>query len=539
MQGLSIRTRLLLLTGSMVLGCLLIATAGLQGLKGTVAGLNTVYLDRVVPMRDLKVIADLYAVNVVAAGHKARNGNISYAEAAQQVTAAISKISPIWQAYLQTVLLPEEQRLIDEIAPLMAVANEPLPRLQRILAEQNEAALSEFVRTELYQRIDPLSVKFAELIDVQLVESKQQFELASGIYHQAFILLVGMLLLSWLVGGVQAGLLTRLLSRQLGAEPRELNLVAASIAQGQLSPQRRVGDRKGVLHSVEVMRANLHQMVGDIADGSGRIETATFQLASAAAQVQAGSEQQSGAAVSMAAAMQQLSVSIGVIADNAQSAESTALHAETISVAGIQVMDKAIIEISQIAELVTNSAADIDRLATQSNNINAIVGVIRGIAEQTNLLALNAAIEAARAGDQGRGFAVVADEVRSLAGRTAQSTAEIVTLVQTIQDSMATAKDSMAIGSARVNQGLLLVEQAGETMLQINAAMGDTLSAVGSIATVLNEQRSVSNEVACHVERVAQIVEQSSSAHSGIADASQALQQLAGGLSQMTQKFSL
>lgn len=539
MQPITIRTRLLLLTSSMVLACLLIAAVGLHGLQGTVSGLKTVYLDRVVPMRDLKLIADLYAVQVVDASHKARNGNISHAEAAQQVSSAVSKVSTLWQGYLQTSLLAEEQRLIDEIAPLMAASNEPLQRLQRILREQDEAALSAFVRAELYQRIDPLSAKLTELIDVQLVESKQQFERGNATYQQAFALLVGMLLLGWLVGGGQAGLLTRLLSRQLGAEPRELNLVAESIARGQLSSQRHAGDRLGVLHSVEVMRANLHQMVGDIAGGSERIETATFQLASAAGQVQAGSEQQSGAAVSMAAAMQQLSVSIGVIADNAHCAENTARHAETISVAGMQVMDNAIVEISQIAELVTHSAADIDRLATQSNNINAIVAVIRGIAEQTNLLALNAAIEAARAGDQGRGFAVVADEVRNLAGRTAQSTAEIVTLVQTIQDSMAKAKESMATGSARVNQGLLLVEQAGEAMLQINVAMGNTLGAVGSIATVLNEQRSVSNEVACHVERVAQIVEQSSSAHSGIADASQALQQLAGDLSQMTRKFSL
>ncbi len=54
---------------------MLTAATGLRGMRETVRGLETVYLDRVVPLRDLKTIADQYAVDVVNATRKARNGN--------------------------------------------------------------------------------------------------------------------------------------------------------------------------------------------------------------------------------------------------------------------------------------------------------------------------------------------------------------------------------------------------------------------------------------------------------------------------------
>ncbi|MGH8434966.1 MAG: methyl-accepting chemotaxis protein [Pseudomonas sp.] len=201
-------------------------------------------------------------------------------------------------------------------------------------------------------------------------------------------------------------------------------------------------------------------------------------------------------------------------------------------------MQESIHEMGHIADLVAQSSADIDLLAIQSNNISQIVGVIRGIAEQTNLLALNAAIEAARAGEQGRGFAVVADEVRSLAGRTAQSTKEIVTLVDAIQSGMAKAKDSMAAGCERVNNGRQLVESAGASMSRIKSALDESLAAVSFISLSLQEQRAASEQVACSVEKVAQIVEENSAAQGGIMHATQALKSMSDGLQVILRRFS-
>lgn len=80
-----ISTTLYTLVGALLVLGGLLAGGGLYGMKGTLQGLNDVYLDRVIPLRDLKIIADEYAVAVVDAVHKTSDGQMTPAEAAQRM----------------------------------------------------------------------------------------------------------------------------------------------------------------------------------------------------------------------------------------------------------------------------------------------------------------------------------------------------------------------------------------------------------------------------------------------------------------------
>ena len=76
--------------------------------------------------------------------------------------------------------------------------------------------------------------------------------------------------------------------------------------------------------------------------------------------------------------------------------------------------------------------------AKEVEKINELVNAIQDIAEQTNLLSLNASIEAARAGEQGKGFAVVASEISKLAAQSTQTGADILTIVNHVNQSVET-----------------------------------------------------------------------------------------------------
>ena len=347
-----------------------------------------------------------------------------------------------------------------------------------------------------------------------------------------------------LVGGLIAAVLAIsvafLLSHSIAGRLRQVVEVARNVAQGRLdSDIERAGrDEIGVLlDAFATMQERLREMIGQIRAGAVQLVEAAQNISSTSTQLSVSTQEQSQAASSMAATVEELTVSINHVADNANEAHGLSSDSGRQSAEGGAVIQETLASMQRIADTVQGAAAQIAELGQHSDQISSIVNVIKEIADQTNLLALNAAIEAARAGEQGRGFAVVADEVRLLAQRTANSTQEITEMIKKIQLGTRSAVSNMEIGVQQVSSGVEQASQAGDAIVTIRQASASVVGVVDQISLALREQTVASQDVARNVERIAQMSMENSEAVADTSRTAQGLQQLALSLEKQVASF--
>jgi len=176
-------------------------------------------------------------------------------------------------------------------------------------------------------------------------------------------------------------------------------------------------------------------------------------------------------------------------------------------------------------EVVGKVVETMQGINASSRKIADIISVIDGIAFQTNILALNAAVEAARAGEQGRGFAVVASEVRSLASRSADAAKEIKSLI--------------SASVQRVEQGVVLVDQAGSTMTEVVGSIRRVTEIMGEISAASSEQSSGVSQIGEAVTQMDHVNQQNAALVEQMAAAASGLKSQAGELVKVVSVFRL
>ena len=340
------------------------------------------------------------------------------------------------------------------------------------------------------------------------------------------------------VGGV-AWSMARAILQQIGGEPALAQATMARVAAGDLTATLGAARRDSLLGELDNLVQSLRMMMGEITQGANQVAESARQIASTSSEVAEAADVETESTQAMAAAMEELTVSINHVSGNAEDTQRHASTAAELAHQGEQSVETVAANISTMAGTVANAAEKVRLLASNTQEVARMASVIKDIAGQTNLLALNAAIEAARAGEQGRGFAVVADEVRVLAERTEKATVEISNVVDRIQNETETTAKVMDAALPEAEQARATASQTTELLHRIAEGSRAAEDLVRDVAASTREQSEASTALAQQVERIANQVEHTGHSMQITASAAQSLQNTAQSLKAATERFRL
>jgi methyl-accepting chemotaxis protein-1 (serine sensor receptor) len=512
LNNLKISTRLTLLIGVLASLLVLVGSIGLYGVSKSNSALQTVYLDRTIPIGQLADINYQGLRNryeIAAALLDPSDKRIK--QSVETVEGNMRTIDKVWASYMASYLTTDEQRLADNFKTHYA----------RYLQDGIKPALStlgakDYTQTQdlLMNKISPffkdMHADLNALIKLQQDVAKVEFDSATQRYDTIKKVSISSIVLGLLFAlGFGWSLL-----RSVTLPLRHAAEVADAIAEGDLTHTVDVSGNNEIsvlMRAMSHMQTNLTKVVANVRQGSEGVATASAEIAQGNHDLSSRTESQASALEETAASMEQLSSTVQQNAENAQQANQLALAASSTAVQGGEV-------VAQVVETMKH-------INDSSKRISDIISVIDGIAFQTNILALNAAVEAARAGDQGRGFAVVASEVRNLAGRSAAAAKEI--------------KNLIGASVQRVEQGTSLVDQAGATMSEVVSSIRRVTDIMGEISAASREQSLGVSQVGEAVTQMDQVTQQNAALVEQMAAAATSLKSQAHDLVQTVAVFKL
>jgi methyl-accepting chemotaxis protein len=440
--NLKVSTKLYILVGSLFLIIGGIVLGGNSKLKEVNASVKTIYVDRVVPLQQLKAVSDMYAVNIVDAAHKIRGGSITWESGKQRIHRAKMAIETNWKAYLLTECTAEEKELANRVEQLMSSSDESVETLEYIIQMKDAKALDKYTLNELYPHIDPVTNAIGELIDLQLKVAQKEYQRSDIVYNnvvtESYYVLFGSLFIGLLLSFF-------------------------------------------IIRNIKSLVNKLKSLISYVHEASENITIASVQMNDSAQQMSEGATEQAASAEEVSSSMEQIVSSIQQNTDNALQTEKIAIKVVDDIMEGSKSVNQTVQSMKEIA----------DRIS-----------VIGDIARQTNLLALNAAVEAARAGDYGRGFAVVASEVRKLAERSQIAATEINTLSKS---GVAIAEKSgrlLELIVPEIKKTSKLVQEISISSIEQNSGASEVNSALQQLNQIIQQNAGISEEMATGAEEL-------------------------------------
>ncbi|MGN6374740.1 MAG: HAMP domain-containing methyl-accepting chemotaxis protein [Sphingomonas sp.] len=529
------------------------------------AGFATLLNDRVVPLRDLKAVADAYAVEIVDASHKARNGNFTMAEAARHVAEGRAVAAEHWKAYRATEIDGHEADLASEAEARMTKADSDIDQLQDILRRSDRAALDDFVVHRLYADIDPVSDSLGALVAEQIKIAEQVARDAGRAddWAATIAMLIGLVVAgAWFlalsisrksiiapianladtmealaaekdatipytqqvdeIGRMaracevfRGAAVERARAEEENAETQrqvtaELRTAIAAISAGDLTrdiTSSFPAEYEPVRHDFNDALVSLRALIGAVSDSAATIRSGSVEIAQASEDLARRTEANAASLEETSAAVTQID---GRLKATAEAANRTVVRA-----------DGAITTVKGGRETADEAMHAMTRVNESAKGIDSVIEGLDKIAFQTRVLAMNAAVEASRAGEAGRGFAVVADLVSALAMRaeeeagrareqlTATQTDIVaaVGMVQRVDAALANITGDVAEVHTLLEQMAADNQAQSTTISQISVAIGTMDQSTQQNAAMVEETsaaaRNLSTEVSALAEQAA------------------------------------
>lgn len=507
-SGFTFRDRILFTLAIPITALLLLAVYAWLQFGSIYSNVQTIYEDRVIPLKELKIIADDYAVLVIDAVNKANAGMILAESAANDIRSAQKRIEETWNRYLQTSLTEDESRLVMDAAQLFSLADSDIESVLRRLDSLSGDVKGQLDTYDgpLYNSIDPISEKITELADLQLSVAEEKYLLSKEAFVRVKQTTIVILIVALSISLVAVLNLYRWLIRQVGSEPSLVVNVTSQIAAGNLSVSMPEKIPSGsIMEAIKKLQYKMNPVVSDLQLNSQQLLSLSNELSSIEQSANTKVKKQQDETLMVATAMSEMSATVAEVANNAIGAADSSKKAEFAVNEGANVIEDVISSIESLVTRLEQVTYAVNSVESGSEQIGGIVNVIRGISEQTNLLALNASIEAARAGDAGRGFAVVADEVRNLSIRTRESTEQINSMIKTLQDNVLKSVDTVDLSLKQASSAVQLSNNAREKFEHIKQSVTDIMDMNTQIASAAEQQSQVASEIDQNVSIIKQV----------------------------------
>jgi len=291
--------------------------------------------------------------------------------------------------------------------------------------------------------------------------------------------------------------------------------------------------------SFNLLTANLHDIIKKVTEAVRGINAYAGEVAVSVGQQATISTEQSASVAEITATMEELSSSSTQIAEHAKSVVDIATRTWENTKKGATAVETVILKMNDIDGDNQKSISEIVDLGRKSKEISKVMEIINTIADQTKLIAFNAALEASSAGEAGKRFGVVAVEIRRLADSVMESTGEIESKVNEIQDAINRLVITSEKGSKGIQEGMDLTNQTAANLMDIVEDAQSTQEAAKQISLSTQQQKTASNQVVTALREIAAGSGQTTDAIRRISAISNKLTDLSDSLKGQVEKFKI